>query len=92
MSSRTSMTSIWPPTAEIARAAGHERLSPLQAIRRKCIDCSYYQPNEVRLCEATGCPLWPFRAGQHPWVKATMSRGPGPKTGRFGNAPHDTET
>ena len=42
-------------------------MSPLKAIRAKCHDCSYFQPNEIRLCEAVNCALWPFRAGKHPW-------------------------
>lgn len=66
--SRTELASIWPPTAETARAAGHTRQSPLRAIRTKCLDCSCYQVSEVRLCEAVKCPLWPFRAGRHPWL------------------------
>ena len=35
--------------------------------RAKCLDCSCYQASEVRLCAAVKCPLWPFRAGKHPW-------------------------
>ena len=50
-----------------AREAGHKPQSPLQAIREKCLDCSCYQLNEIRPCEAVNCPLWPFRAGKHPW-------------------------
>ena len=42
-------------------------MSPLKAIRAKCYDCSYFQLNEIRLCEAVNCALWPFRAGKHPW-------------------------
>ena len=38
----------------------------LQAIRRKCLDCSCYQPSEVRLCPATACELWPYRFGRDP--------------------------
>ena len=34
---------------------------------RQVPDCSCYQVSEVRLCEAVKCPLWPFRAGKHPW-------------------------
>jgi hypothetical protein len=66
--SRTELAAIWPPTAEVSRAAGHEPMSPLRAIREKCRDCSCYQLNEIRLCEAVKCPLWPFRAGRHPWI------------------------
>lgn len=31
------------------------------AIRLKCLDCCGNQRNEVRLCEAYHCPLWPYR-------------------------------
>ena len=68
MRTRTQLAAVWPPTAEVARAAGHKPMSPLRAIRAKCLDCSCYQLAEVRLCEAINCPLWPFRAGRHPWI------------------------
>ena len=64
---QTELASAWPPTAETSREAGHEPQSPLRAIRAKCLDCACYQIGEVRLCEATQCALWPFRAGRHPW-------------------------
>jgi hypothetical protein len=38
----------------------------LQAIRTKCLDCSVYQPSEVRLCPVKTCALWPFRLGSDP--------------------------
>jgi hypothetical protein len=38
----------------------------LQAIRHKCLDCSVYQPTEVRECPVTTCGLWPFRFGVDP--------------------------
>lgn len=38
----------------------------LQAIRHKCLDCSVYQPIEVRECPVTRCALWPFRFGTDP--------------------------
>ena len=65
--SRTELAAIWRPTAEIAQEAGHQRQSPLKAIRQKCLDCSGGSPTEARRCEAVSCPLWPFRAGRHPW-------------------------
>lgn len=34
------------------------------AIRRKCVDCSGFQPKEVRLCTVTSCDLWPYRMGK----------------------------
>jgi hypothetical protein len=36
----------------------------LAAIRRKCLDCSCYQPSEVRNCHLTRCDLWPYRLGR----------------------------
>src|SRR5262245_27362549 len=45
---RTELAAIWPPTAEAAAVAGHKQLSPLRAIRAKCLDCSCYQPREAR--------------------------------------------
>jgi hypothetical protein len=38
----------------------------LHAIREKCLDCSCYQPGEVRRCVVTACALWPFRMGEDP--------------------------
>ena len=38
----------------------------LQAIRHKCLDCSCYQPVEVRECPVTTCGLWPYRFGVDP--------------------------
>jgi hypothetical protein len=69
---RTEPASVWPPTAGVAREAGHKQMSPLEAIRLKCLDCCCYQPSEVRLCEAVTCPLWPFRGGKHPYTKARL--------------------
>ena len=64
---KTELAATWPLTSAVAREAGHKPQSPLRAIRAKCLDCSCYQISEVRLCEAIKCPLWPFRAGKHPW-------------------------
>ena len=38
----------------------------LQAIRYKCLDCSVYQPAEVRECPLSTCGLWPYRFGVDP--------------------------
>jgi hypothetical protein len=50
-------------------AAGHKPISPLKALRLRCIDCCADQPSEVRLCTAVACPSWPFRMGANPWRK-----------------------
>lgn len=41
-------------------------MTPLKAIRAKCLDCVCDQPKEVRLCPCTDCPLYPFRMGNNP--------------------------
>lgn len=40
--------------------------NPMQAIRRKCLDCSGGSFNEVSLCTISDCPLYPFRSGKRP--------------------------
>ncbi len=40
--------------------------TPLKAIRKKCLDCSYFQPKEVRKCTVIDCPLYPYRFGRRP--------------------------
>lgn len=43
-----------------------KNLTPLKAIRRKCLDCCCFQPKEVALCTAENCPLYAFRTGHRP--------------------------
>jgi len=56
-------------TRDELREAGHEPMSPQQAIRARCLDCCGYQEKEVALCPAVDCPSWPFRMGTDPWRK-----------------------
>lgn len=44
-------------------------LTPLKAIRAKCLDCCCWQPTEVRLCPVKDCPLYPYRMGHNPRLK-----------------------
>ena len=44
-------------------------MTPIKAIRAKCLDCCCGQANEVRLCEITSCPLYEFRMGHNPNIK-----------------------
>lgn len=46
-----------------------KRLTPIQSIRQKCINCCCHQLLEVRLCSAASCPLWPYRMGKRPQKK-----------------------
>jgi hypothetical protein len=39
-------------SADDFAVVGHERLSPIEAIRAKCLDCCAGSPQEVRLCVA----------------------------------------
>jgi hypothetical protein len=55
-------------------AAGHKPMSPLKALRARCIDCCADQPSEVRLCTAVTCPSWPFRMGANPWREISEGR------------------
>ena len=39
-------------------------LTPIQAIRKKCLQCSNGQYNEIRGCLIETCPLYSFRVGE----------------------------
>jgi hypothetical protein len=41
-------------------------LTPMRAIRRRCLDCCNWQEKEVRNCQVETCALWPFRMGKRP--------------------------
>jgi hypothetical protein len=56
-------------TPDELRAAGHEPISPLGALRARCLDCCAGQANEVAACPVVECPSWPFRMGTNPWRK-----------------------
>ena len=43
-----------------------KRLTPMKAIRAKCLDCCCWNPTEVRLCAIMDCPLHPYRDGHNP--------------------------
>lgn len=42
------------------------KLTPMRAIRAKCLDCMAQQVQEVRLCIDEKCHLWPYRMGHRP--------------------------
>lgn len=41
-------------------------ITPMRAIRKKCLDCSGGNAKEVRLCPITICPIYPYRYGKRP--------------------------
>jgi len=50
---------------------------PLDAIRRKCLDCTAGDMAEIRRCHIRSCALWPFRFGHNPF----HARSKGPRHG-----------
>lgn len=48
-------------------------MTPLKAIREKCLDCCCGSAKEVKLCELTTCALHPFRFGKNSLVKRNLS-------------------
>lgn len=45
-------------------------MTPMQAIKAKCLDCNCGQVKEIKLCTETNCPLHAFRLGKNPNRKA----------------------
>ncbi len=41
-------------------------ISPVKAIRAKCLDCCGGSAHEVKLCPRPDCSLYPFRLGKKP--------------------------
>jgi hypothetical protein len=41
------------------------RLTPLKAIRGKCLECAG-SPREIKACSIPGCPLFFYRMGKNP--------------------------
>lgn len=48
-------------------------MTPVKAIRAKCLDCCCGSAKEVRLCPVYGCPLYPFRMGHNPNIRRTYT-------------------
>lgn len=42
-----------------------KKMTPLKAVRARCLNCCADSSREVRLCPATGCPLHPIRSGKN---------------------------
>lgn len=42
------------------------KLTPVKAIRQKCLECSNGQRIEVRLCPIKDCALYGYRMGHRP--------------------------
>lgn len=48
-------------------------MTPIKAIRARCLDCACGSITEVRLCPCTDCALWPYRLGHRPKVEGAST-------------------
>lgn len=48
-------------------------LTPMKAIRAKCLDCCCGSSEEVKLCPCEDCPLHEYRFGHKPYVNHEMT-------------------
>lgn len=51
-------------------------MTPLKAIREKCLDCCCGNAYEVKMCTATNCPLYVYRDGHNPNRKGVGNKNP----------------
>jgi hypothetical protein len=51
-------------------------MTPMRAIRAKCLECCAGSWVEVKLCEIEGCSLHQYRFGHNPARKGCSSRTP----------------
>lgn len=47
-------------------------ITPMKAIRKKCLDCTNGQYLEVSKCKIKGCPLWVYRSGHRPKINVSV--------------------
>ena len=52
---------------------GHLKRPLLAIIRQNCIECQSGYEAEVRRCQLTGCPFWPYRMGTNPFYTVNLS-------------------
>lgn len=44
----------------------NEKLTPLRAIKKHCLECSGYEKKQVRECVIKDCVLYEYRQGKNP--------------------------
>lgn len=44
-----------------------EKITPLKAIKKHCLDCRFGNRKEVVACDDEDCNLYPFRIGKNPF-------------------------
>ena len=50
-------------------------LTPIKAIRAKCLDCSGGSSHETKLCPVLDCSLYRYRLGKNPNITRTGGKG-----------------
>jgi hypothetical protein len=45
----------------------NNRLTPMKAIRKHCLECGEGTPMDVKACPIYKCRLWKFRLGRRPF-------------------------
>ncbi len=48
-------------------------LTPMKAIRAKCLDCCCGSAHEVKLCTCQDCTLYPYRFGKNPNIRYELT-------------------
>lgn len=49
------------------------KLTPMKAIRKKCLECSCGSSLEVKHCPVVKCPLYLYRSGKRPITESVAS-------------------
>jgi hypothetical protein len=60
------MTKIPTQTTPGQERVASPRKTPLEAIRRHCLDCCGFSPKSALWCSCSDCDLWIFRFGRRP--------------------------
>lgn len=65
-------------------------MTPVQAIREKCLDCSGGSVTDVRDCWSKECPLYEYRLGHNPARKGIGRKGGNPEFRKNSTSNSDT--
>lgn len=54
----------WKREKQEGNIPAQKKLTPMRAIRAKCLECCCGSAFEVKLCEVKSCPLYDYRLGK----------------------------
>ena len=67
MCGASSAATVWSQKSSIGRRLIHiDILTPIKAIRMKCLECCNWSRPEVARCQIRDCSLWAYRMGRRP--------------------------